>query len=1079
MEAEGKSGKYEWMTAADLYSRALEKLGERGDPADVTRISGLQAKCYFEGAFQAENREEFLRRMQVSADLYEELSSLYEGSGSGGYSEKAKARALFASSWLRSSGEKRDIILQCVKLGEEAAKHLESGGQKRVHAEALLDLLNYYSEALQFAAEWKSLKELFERGVRVSENAIRELRELNADTPLLESLSKTVEIFTLGWSVIDTEARQSLGKKAVSLKPLIDEVVKRIDTPYTACLHSMAKSSIAGAFEGNPAEQMKLSEAGLSAAEVTRNSLLIGDKLVSISIGAVWSVFMEEEADARREILEKGIKSGARAVKVLEIPLHDYFLVFAYDFYAECCRAIATEVETEAEKKRAYLREAIDIGKRGLIYDKGLTSWSVRHSLSKALYFLATLETDSEAKLRLLREALLFREGSLRHFELVESSFSWDRAVQHNYMALIRAELSRIETDPKKKIALLREAVSDMKLCVDAGANWADLPPFMVALAGYCEWYGDILLQLYHLTSDLDTSRRSIEVYVDAIAYLTKAERHAAVPAVRWKTARVHNTLGDYKEASASFRRAADDYKLAAKNAPGLAATCQELASYMATWAEIEEARLRHNEERYSQAAENYARAADTLQLTRDWKHLSKHYIACSLLEQAEGLSRMERQEESIKTLSKAVETFEEAKSAIKDRVRENPPQRELQELNDWLGIADARAKYCAGILELEEAKALDKKGARGESSPKYRSASRIFHTLLGEAVDEQDRRELTTLMLFCEAWAKMDDAESEGSPELCAAAAETFLKARETADRRFRVLALANASICKALEFGTRFRLTRDPGLYSDIKRQLETATDYYQRAGFQNAADWTRATQRLFDALVYLADAETERETRKKTELYHLAEKHLKLAAKLYDEAGYPSKRDEALKHLKGAQEEKELLLTPLEALSENPAVSGASVMPVSLTRDQALGLERFEAANIVGNLIVSQQELNVGSDVLVELEIANLGKTAATLIKLENIVPEGFQLNRKNLSHRIEDNFISLRGKRLEYLKTDEVKLSLRALQKGKYELRPRVLFVDEKGTYVSYNFPSTELTIGELGISGWIKGAGHAK
>ncbi len=118
--------------------------------------------------------------------------------------------------------------------------------------------------------------------------------------------------------------------------------------------------------------------------------------------------------------------------------------------------------------------------------------------------------------------------------------------------------------------------------------------------------------------------------------------------------------------------------------------------------------------------------------------------------------------------------------------------------------------------------------------------------------------------------------------------------------------------------------------------------------------------------------------------------------------------------------------------------------------------------------------QKEAGVGSDITLELEIANVGKTAATLMKLENVVPEGLEISREGTTHRLEDNYIDMRGKRLEYLKTHELKISLKAVQKGAFEIRPRILFVDEKGSYRSYEFEPTALTVRELGIAGWLKG-----
>ena len=97
------------------------------------------------------------------------------------------------------------------------------------------------------------------------------------------------------------------------------------------------------------------------------------------------------------------------------------------------------------------------------------------------------------------------------------------------------------------------------------------------------------------------------------------------------------------------------------------------------------------------------------------------------------------------------------------------------------------------------------------------------------------------------------------------------------------------------------------------------------------------------------------------------------------------------------------------------------GVTASPVSLIRDQALGPERFDAANMVGNLNLHQKEPGVGSDLTLELEMANVGKTAATLMKLENITAEGLELDKEKIPYRVEGNYIDLKGKRLEYLKT----------------------------------------------------------
>ncbi len=320
-----------------------------------------------------------------------------------------------------------------------------------------------------------------------------------------------------------------------------------------------------------------------------------------------------------------------------------------------------------------------------------------------------------------------------------------------------------------------------------------------------------------------------------------------------------------------------------------------------------------------------------------------------------------------------------------------------------------------------------------------------------------------------------MKEAEANASPELYASAAEIFLATEKATNReKLHVLAMANASICKALEAGTRFRRTRNTDLYAEIKKHLEASADYYREAGFKNAADWTRATQRMFDALVYLTEAEVERDPRKKTEHYHLAEKNLQLSARLYGDSGFQAKKDEALAHLERAKEEKALLLSPLDALAGNPVASAVSVLPVSLVRDQAVGLERFEEANVVGSIRVPGSDFGVGSDITLELELANVGKTAATLMKLENVSADGLELDAQKAQLRVEGNFVDLKGKRVEYMKTHELRIPLKARRRGSYKLSPRIMFVDERGNYKSFEFEPVSLSVRELGISGWLKG-----
>ncbi len=101
-------------------------------------------------------------------------------------------------------------------------------------------------------------------------------------------------------------------------------------------------------------------------------------------------------------------------------------------------------------------------------------------------------------------------------------------------------------------------------------------------------------------------------------------------------------------------------------------------------------------------------------------------------------------------------------------------------------------------------------------------------------------------------------------------------------------------------------------------------------------------------------------------------------------------------------------------------------------------------------------------------------NAGRSPAQLIKVENLIPEGFDLKTKPEAYRVEDSYLNMKGKQLSPLKTEEVKLVLRPRSHGEFTFRPRVLYLDESGKYKSYEPEPLRIIVKELGLSGWVRG-----
>jgi hypothetical protein len=262
---------------------------------------------------------------------------------------------------------------------------------------------------------------------------------------------------------------------------------------------------------------------------------------------------------------------------------------------------------------------------------------------------------------------------------------------------------------------------------------------------------------------------------------------------------------------------------------------------------------------------------------------------------------------------------------------------------------------------------------------------------------------------------------------------------------------------------------------MHAAAVQHLASASNYYVRADFLNASEYAKATKLLFDAYAYIDNAERESDPDKKAKLYAMAEKVLQTSAGSFTKAEHPEKREQVLRLLENVREERELATSLTEVLHAPSIVSTTRVLTAPTpTHEEAVGSERFEHADVQANLIIRQKELRIGEDLSVELELVNAGKGSALLTKVAEIVPEGFEVAEKPENCRVEDNNINLKGKRLDPLKTEEVKFVLKPTLQGTFSLKPTVLYLDEGGKYKSHEPEPVTITVKELGIKGWLKG-----
>ncbi|NIV44879.1 hypothetical protein GWN49_08420, partial [Candidatus Bathyarchaeota archaeon] len=427
----------------------------------------------------------------------------------------------------------------------------------------------------------------------------------------------------------------------------------------------------------------------------------------------------------------------------------------------------------------------------------------------------------------------------------------------------------------------------------------------------------------------------------------------------------------------------------------------------------------------------------------------------------------------SVEVFKKAAELFREAKRILQaklDRI-ENADERDLA--NKLIKASNAREKYCLGRIAVEKAKILDRQGDHMASSRQYGSAAETFQKI-ARVESEQTRKELEPLVYLCQAWQKMMMAEARASPIMYEEAAELFRQAQEhTLDQPTSLLALAHSSFCKALEAGTEFEITRDTTIYLATKKHIEAAANYYLKAGFKSSSEYAKATQRLFDAYVYMDNAKRETDPEKEARYYIMAEKVLQTSARSYMKAKHPEKTEQVQRLIEKVREERELAVSLSEVLHA-PTITSSTASFVTLTpsEEMAVGLERFEHADVQAKLIQHEKEIRVGEDFNLEMQIVNVGKEAVLLAKAEEILPPGFQLVAGPDYCCFEDAYLDMRGKRLDPLETEEIKLVLKPFDSGTFEITPRIVCMDENGNKMLRGLEPVAITVSEVVLPGRI-------
>jgi hypothetical protein len=1079
---------YDWSGAAETYSDLLSKI-----PKDnVLRRGSIResiANASYCAAFQSDSLQEFRSRIDKALEDYQKTLDSYKESGE----RKANARMArcqamidFIRFWSSEKGpDKKRAILEAWRLAKESIAEFE--GQSEL-LESILTLNSMWTTAVfstMFADDSDGLSRPYLEVVDIGERILQRLPESGNEIHLaathtivgiLQEISMVVHFIFVNQKQDSRQKASHHWQKAIGLSR------ERSTIELVNLCRGAAQDLPFGLGRD---ELLAIIENALRMLRPTRDRLKIGFALLCLAYQNEWLVMTIEDSDQLRSHANKVIRYAREANENFAVvsPLSPILSSWYVD-PDEDVNAVLAYLEADLAKKREYAQKSFGYSSYvrtsedlGLPLETQVAKWFRTLALTE----LAKTETVPEVRRRVLEEAVrLGRESEvmgerLAPFPGFESGWALDALGESE------CELASLVDDPSQKLTIFSQGVLDKRDSVmlikrKIESSTSPDPGNMSLLGKTQHGLGVRLTTLFELSGDTKNICEASNVLQESAQSYDKAGMPSRAAESNWMAAQTYELLEDYAKASEMFVLASENYKNAIDKMPRLKDLYEDYSKYMQAWSQVEKARFYHSRQDPASSRECWRSAAELHESTQRWRYLSSNYSAWSELEYAEELSRKDRNEEAAVHFSSAAELFQKASVSIKARIGGIEGASEKEVAKKLMEGSRLRQEYCEARTELEQAKVLDGRGDESEASEKFGRAAEALLRIADASGTDKEEAEFRLAAVISKAYQSLSRASAEASSELYAEASQLFGQAKDLASgEKLKLIVMGHGRFCRALEAGTKFTDSGDVALHAVATQNLDSAANYYMKAGLETASEYAKASKLLFDGYECMARANKEVDPARKSKLYSMTEKILQNSSASYVKANQPNKKEQVEKLLVKVHEESELAVSLTEILQAPDNMATIGTLPsIASTLEKAAGLDRFAHADVQVTLVAKPKELHVGQELVLEIELVNAGRGAAQLTKVEETVPKGFMVIQEPEKYRMEDSQINLRGRRLDALKTEDVRLVLKPTAKGKFVLKPRIIYLDESGTCKSCEPAAVEVAVKEMGISGWIRG-----
>ena len=1068
-KAKGLEKKYEWLQASDYYKKAVDlalKMKQLSMAAEMYEKIGF---CYYKAAFQAPTNIVFKKHLKRSILAYrKERKYLLEAKTENNELRIKHVNALIEyarAGLVEGFKEKKKLTTKWWILENEVLTSYENIGKLDLVGKICNDLIYFMGWRFWLASSPTETEKIGNECIELAEKAIKIYSKLEDNCELARAYACASWYYSQVFSGKFPEKTRQYAKKAL-------KIAKKTSDAATISLSYFAASLAAELFS---ARAIPYAEKAVKYAKISKDkhSIAVTNSLLGMHLTAPAKALDDPE---------KAKKSLAKIVEIAQQAIYYDKIVNSVNVLNNsfCSQALTSlsELETNLKARLELLEKATKIINEGIercrkIFGlKGVLVATLFFSLAENLFKVSKFKKGEKEQRDFLVEARLhFRKGlSLSTFYAGESTHS-TQSFFYRGLAWVETDLARIETKKTKKIKHLKAAIGNFEEAINIVTRLKDfvMSPFGSTLYG--EYYNElagVLQQEYSITEEEKSLVKALESYRKASTIFKRANLFSHLAESHWHIAQLNDLQNDHREASKNYELASEAYNSAGEKIPQLSDFYKDYSLYMQAWSKIEQGRYFHSIEEYAKARQQYEKAANLHEVVDVWSYLAPNYFALANMEEAENLSRKENPQQAKEVFQKAREKFCKAEESIKQKLEEITfsDQKEMaQKLFDTSGL---RRKYCQARILMEEARLLDREGKYLQSSKSYQKAAQNILSIVQKVESEAERKEFEYISILCRAWEKMENAEETASSKSYVEAAGLFEQAKERCyTKKASLWALGNSNFCKGLAAGARYQSTMDLKENALAKSYLKSAASCYLQAGFKSASEYAMGTQRLFDAYVFMNQAEKEVNPDSRAKQYQMAENLLQISAGSFMKAKQPEKTSQVQQMLKSVRAEKALAVS-LNEVMHAPTITSStmSFTAPSPTNEVSVGLEQFQHANVQANLIAGLREVKVGESFCLSVEFVNAGKEPALLTRVEDFVPPDFIVVKKPEIYRLEESCLNMKGKQIAPLKLVEAKLVLQPLKKGDYKLKPTVHYLDELGQKKSLQLKSVEIKVEEV-------------